>query len=151
FDVVAEHPVVADLQRADAGPRSLAQLHLRDDLLPGAADRLELIELAVDAVARETAVAGERGRVVDDRSLDRVAHIREVVELGDKQSRERPLQLGEHRADAWNRGERLLQPDEIARAGRAERRARDETLEILYAFESFAKLAAVGRAERQLF
>ena len=45
FDVVAEHAVVADLQRGDAGARALALFHLGDDLLARAADRPQLVEL----------------------------------------------------------------------------------------------------------
>ena len=39
LDVVAEHAVVADLQRRDAGARALALFHLGDDLLARSADR----------------------------------------------------------------------------------------------------------------
>ena len=59
LDVVAEDAVEADLQRADAGARALAVLHLGDDLPARAADRLQLVELGIDAVAREAAVARE--------------------------------------------------------------------------------------------
>ena len=48
------------------------------------------------------------------------------------------------------RGNRLLQADEIARAGGAERRACDEALEILHALQHLAELAAVGAAEGEL-
>ena len=44
--------------------------HLGDDLLARAADRPQLVELGIDAVAREAAVARERRRVVDERRLD---------------------------------------------------------------------------------
>ena len=51
---------------------------------------------------------------------------------------------------AGNDGQRLLQADEIARAGGAERGARDQPLEILHRLDRVAELAALGRAERQL-
>ena len=105
---------------------------------------------AVDAVAREAAVARERRRLVDERALDRVAHVGEIVELGDERADERRLQLGEHGADARHDRERLLQADEIARAGRAERGARDQPLEVLNGLERLAELAALGRPEREL-
>ena len=47
--------------------------------------------------------------------------------------------------------ERVLEPDEIARAGRAESGAREQPLEILHALDRVAKLAAVGREKRELF
>ena len=46
--------------------------------------------------------------------------------------------------------ERVLQADEIARAGGAERGARDQPLEILDRLDRVAELAALGGAERQL-
>ena len=81
LDVVAEHAVEAHLQRLDAGARALGGLELGDHLLAGAADAAQLVELGVDAVANHVAVAGQRRRLVDDRGLDGVAHVGEVVEL----------------------------------------------------------------------
>ena len=79
-----------------------------------------------------------------------LAHVGQIVELGDERAHERRLELGQHRPDARNRRQRLLQADEIARPGRAERRARDQPLEILDGLERVAELAALGRAEREL-
>ena len=87
----------------------------------------------IDAVAGEAAVARERRRLVDQRRLDRVAHVGEIVELGDQRADERRLQLA--RARCVTRGidgQRLLQADQIARPGGAERGARDQPLEILH-------------------
>ena len=63
-----------------------------DDLLAGTADRLQLVELRVDAVARESAVARERRRLVDKRSLDGVADVGQIVELGHERTHERRLE-----------------------------------------------------------
>src|SRR5919197_272503 len=89
LDVVAEHAVVADLQRSDPGPRTLVLLHLGDDLLAGAADRSQFVELAIDAVACEAAVACEDRRVFDQGRFNRVAQVGKVVELGDERFHER--------------------------------------------------------------
>ena len=62
---------------------------------------------------------------------------------------ERRLAVGQHGFDAGKHGERLLEPHEIARSGRAERRPRQQPLEILYGLHRLAELAALGRAERQ--
>jgi hypothetical protein len=63
LDVVAEHPVVADFQRSNAGPDPFALLHLGDDLFAGSTDRPEIVELAIDAVPREAAVPRQHRRV----------------------------------------------------------------------------------------
>ena len=68
----------------------------------------------------------------------------------DERSRQRRLARLEDEPHARHDGNRLLQADEIARAGIAERRARDEPLEILHAFQDLAELAAVGAAKRKL-
>ena len=56
LDVVAEHPVVADLQRVDPGARALRFFHLGDPLLAGTADAAQLVELRIHAVAHGAAV-----------------------------------------------------------------------------------------------
>ena len=81
LDVVAEHAIEADLQRGDAGARALLLLHLGDDLLARAADVAQLVELGVDAVAHEPAVARQRRRLVLDGRFDPAADVGQVVEL----------------------------------------------------------------------
>ena len=119
--------------------------------LPERLMRAQLVELRVDAVAREAAVARERRRLVDERRLDR--------DRGRRAGRRARRRASARAAPAARRarvrtrgidGERLLEADQIARTGRAERRARDQPLEILDRLDRVAELAAVGRAERQL-
>ena len=74
-----------------------------------------------------------RGRLVHQRALDLVAHVGEIVELGDQRADERRLEVGQHGAHAGNDHERLLEADQVARPGGAERRAGDQPLEILHA------------------
>src|SRR5262249_59880836 len=52
--------------------------------------------------------------------------------------------------DPRDRRERLLQADQVARAGGAERGACHQPLEILDALQRVAELAAIGGAESQL-
>ena len=95
LDVVAEHAVVPDFQRGDARPRALALFHRRDELLAGPADGLELVETRVHAVAREPAFARQRRRLVDQRRLNAVADVAEVVELRDERLEERRAEGGQ--------------------------------------------------------
>ena len=62
LDVVAEHAVVAHLQRVDAGARALALFELGDHLFARSADAAQVVELRVEAVADIAAVAHERAR-----------------------------------------------------------------------------------------
>ncbi len=116
LDVIPEHAVVPDLQGGDARPRALPLFHGRDELLAGSADRLELVEPRVHAVAREPPFARQRRRLVDQRGFNAVADVAEVVELGDERLDERRAQGGQQLAHPRNDRERLLQTHQIARA-----------------------------------
>ena len=150
LDVVAEHAVVAHLQRVDAGARALALFELGDHLFARSADAPQVVELGVEAVANIAAVAHERARLVDQAAVDVVAHVDEVVERADQRPGERRLARLEDEAHARHDRNRLLQADEIARPRTAERGTRDEALEILHALQDLAELAAVGAAEGEL-
>ena len=60
--------------------------------------RAQLVELGVDAVADDAAVAGERRRLVDERRLDAVADVDEIVEPAEQAAR--PAAPGIRRAAA---------------------------------------------------
>ena len=150
LDVVAEDAVVADLQVGDAGARALAFLHFGDVLLAASADGAQIVDLGVEAVAREAAVAGEHRWIINQRRLDLVAHIGQVVELGGQRAHQRRLEIGEQRPQAGDERDRLLQPDEVARAGGPHRRLGDESLEVLHPLHRIAEFAPLRRAEREI-
>ena len=134
LDVVPEHAIVADLERANPRARPLAVLHLRDDPLTGSADRSQIVELAIHAVPCEPAVAGKRRRIVHERGRDPVADIAEVVQLRDERFHEQRLKIGEDRPQVRDDGERLFEADEIAGTRGAESSACDQALQILHRF-----------------
>ncbi len=70
LDVIAEDLVVADLERADAGPLALPLLQLGDEGLAGAADRAQVVELGVPAVLDDPAFGQQEGRLVEDGPVD---------------------------------------------------------------------------------
>ncbi len=150
LDVVPEYAVVAHLQRVDAGARAFALFQLGDHLLARAADTPQVVESGVEAVADVAAVANQRAGIVDEAAVDVVAHVDEIVQRADERPRQRRLESVEEQPDTRHDRNRLLQADEIARPGIAERGARDETLEILHTFQDFPKLAAVGAAKGEL-
>ena len=57
LDEIAEHVVVADLQRLDAGRLGISRLQAGDDLAAAVAQAPMLVEIGVGAVADEAAVA----------------------------------------------------------------------------------------------
>ena len=93
LDVVPEDAVVADLQRADAGPRALRLFHRGDVLLAGTTDRAQLVELGVHAVADHAAVARDRRWFIEQRGVEVGADVREIVDLGEQAEDQRRLQL----------------------------------------------------------
>ena len=129
---------------------ALGFLHRRDVLAAGAADVAQRVEVGVDAVADHAAVAGQRRRLLDQRRGQRVAHVGEVVQLADQALDERRRHRLEHQPHARDRGQRLAQRDQVARAGRADRHPADEPLEIVDGAQRIAQAAALGRLEGEL-
>ena len=117
---------------------------------PESTDGFELVECGVYAISREASFADDCGRLVEERALDELANVGKLVELGEQTAHQRRLTLVEDQFDARHRLERLPQRHEVARARRSERDATNQPLEVVHALERVAKLAALGRAERQL-
>ena len=80
FDVVAEDPVVADLERLDAGALALLALQRRQVRARAGRDPTQSVELLVEAGAQHAAVAQRRRRIVDDGLGDGVRHVGTGVE-----------------------------------------------------------------------
>ena len=90
------------------------------------------------------------GGIVDQRGLDAVADVAQVVELGDERSDERRLRSASTVAHPGNDRKRLLQTDQIARPRRAERRRATRRSRSWTGLMALAELAAIGRPKRQL-
>ena len=150
LDVVAEHAVEPDFQRVDAGARAFTFLHFGNHLTSGSADGLQVVELRIDAVTSEAAVARERTRLVNERALDQIADVDQVVELRQEALQQRCLHFVEHQAQAGNGGNREPQRDEIAGTSRSERDAPDQPLDVVHCFQHFAKPSAIGRSKGKL-
>ena len=80
LDVIPEHAVVSHLQRTDAGARAFALFHLDNHLLAGSADGPQRVEIRVDAVTRESAVARKHRRIVDERRFNQLPDVCQIVE-----------------------------------------------------------------------
>ena len=150
LDVVAEDAVEADLERGDAGAGALALLDGRDRLAPAAARAPQLVELRVDAVLHEAALAQERRRVGHERALDLGGEVERRVELLQAAAHERRQALGERLRGLRQRLQRGAERHQVARAGRAERDPAEQAVDVLDAREGVAQPAAVEGAEGQL-
>ena len=76
LDEIAEHIVVAHLQRFDAGGVGVGALQAGDDLAAAVAEAAVLIEIPVEAIADEAAVALVHGKLVGERRAERLLHRR---------------------------------------------------------------------------
>ena len=150
LDVVAEDAVEAHLERADPGARALALLDRGDRLAPAAARPAQLVELGVDPVAHEAALAHEPGRLGHERALDLRGHVERRVEVLELQAHERRQALRERLRRGGQRLQRDGERHQVARPGGAERDAAEDAVEVLDACEPVAQPAAVERAEREL-
>ena len=72
LDEIAEHVVVADLQRFDAGRLGVSRLQAGDDLAAAVAQAPMLVEIAVGAVLDEAAVARIDGKRLGERRRERL-------------------------------------------------------------------------------
>src|SRR5688572_33118253 len=116
LDVIAEDAIEANLERADAGALPLALFHLGDHLPSRSAVRAELIKAGIDAVARKPAIAGERRRFVDQRAVDVVPQIGQLVERSGERTHQRRLQCIEQQLQPGNSGKRLSKSNKITRS-----------------------------------
>ena len=141
LDRVAEDAVVAHAQRAQPGALALARLERIEIGMPLIGRAAHRVDVGIDTVADVADVrlaARRRGRIVDERALERRPHLRERALLG----------LGEgldvvHRQ---RRSERRAQRRELARAAAGQHQARQDPLEIAHAAQRLAqpRAAAVG-------
>ena len=90
-------------------------------------------------------------RFVEQRPIELLAQVREIVQLGEEARHERSLHLAEQHPHARHCRDRLAQRHEIARACRAERRAGDEPLDVVDRLQRLAHLRALGAAKGELF
>ncbi len=72
LDEIAEHVVVADLERLDGGRLGIGRLQAGDDLAAAVAQFPLLVEICARAVADETAVACIHGQALGQRSGKRL-------------------------------------------------------------------------------
>ena len=75
LDIIAEHLVVADLQRADAGFLLFLGLHLSDDTLAAFQDMPQAVYLLIAAVPDNAALPDGKRRLVADRGGDVAADV----------------------------------------------------------------------------
>ena len=103
LDVVAEHSVIAHLERGDTGALTLGSFHGRDVLLRVATHRPQIVQLRIDPVANASAVPYQGGRFVDEGRVDGLPDINDIIELCDQAPDQWRLKLAEQDADARNR------------------------------------------------
>ena len=150
LDVVTEHPVVADLERVDPGPRTLLRLERRDRILSAGRDRAQLVERCVHAGSDRLTVAERERWPRHECRLDLRAQLRRVI----PRRRDRAEPAGECRAPhrGRHRGkarERVAQRAQVARSGASRCRAASKTLHVAYAVQRLTQRGARERLGEQ--
>src|SRR5690606_1705126 len=80
LDEIAEHLVVADLQRRNSAALPLLHLQPRDEILRTVARVAQLVQLRIEALPDDVALAGRRTGIVGQRIGDESAHVVERIE-----------------------------------------------------------------------
>ena len=135
LDVVAEHLVEADLQRADPGPLALLRLERGDDPLAVLGDGDELVELPGVAAADEPALAQRGGRLEGDRGVERRRERLEPAQPIGGPAQERRRARGEEVGEGREREERAGEGPGVPRVALPEHEAREQPLRVRHGAE----------------
>ena len=133
LDEIAEHVVVADLQRGDAGFVDISLLQIGDQTPAAVAKLAEFVELRVVPRRHEAAVTGEQRKVGSQRLVERLDR-RVVPGEGGGRAIDLSGRGGRPAVDepgqAPGAGQRLADRGEVARPAAAEREARHRPFQI---------------------
>jgi hypothetical protein len=135
---------VAHLQGRDTGLLLQPALELHHALGSGAAERLVLVQLGVEAFAEHAAVLRLRRRAVDQRArelcLERVEVLVCAAAEAERLAERAVFHDLQHAESAAGRGQAVPQRAEIPRRCFAERRAHGQPLQIPHASEARREL-----------
>ena len=140
LDEIAEHVVVAHLQRFDAGGVGVSALQTGDDLAATVAEAAVLIEILIEALADEAAVALVHGKLVGERRAERLLHRGRHAAQPDDDAVELLRQpesiggAGEMRGEVLRGADGVAHGAEIAGAAAPQRKTRQRAGEIGRAF-----------------
>ena len=142
LDVVAEDLVVADLQRADAGAFLFLRFNGGEQPLAAGENVVQAVDLGVEALADEAALAHGERRLVHDGLGDARSDVRERVKLLRKLAEPARGEVRELLAHGGELLDGITQRDEVAPARRAVDDAADEPLHVADAGEGEDQLLA---------
>ena len=138
LEVVAEHLVVADLERVDSGARALPRLELGDPPRAVSADGAQVVQLGVIPVADHPPLArGGRGRR-DQRAGQAIDEVAEFLPPARPLREARFRGAGERLRESGARFERAGQQREVAGRARGHRDAGDRALHVLDRLQALA-------------
>ena len=151
LDEIAEHVVVADLERFDPGRLGVGRLQAGDDLAAAVAQAPMLIEIGVGAVTDEAAVARVDGKGVVQRARQRLLDLRRsggqafgnAHELA--RQAERLAGAQQLRRQIVSGDDRIADRAEIARAAAPERQPGERAGEVGRGLQRFAQIVAQAR------
>ena len=147
LDVVAEHLVVADLERLDARARAFTFLHLLQEGLAVMGKTAEFIEIGMIARTDHAALAHREPRLIHERTRELVTQRIEGLDLPCCTHKETARCRCETRAHGGQGGEGDAQGDEVACVRRLRLNACQEPLEVIDRMQGIAQVSA----QRTLF
>src|SRR6202035_5579247 len=141
LQVVAEDPVVADLERRDAGALAFARLQAQNVALAVAGQRAEAVELGIDAGGDHASFVEDRRGSLFEEALELGAEAGERIERGDLQEERRlpSCQLGEDRRQL---GEAVAEGRRLPRRQRSQDGAAEQALGVAGPRQALAQALA---------
>ena len=130
FDVIAVHAVVADLERRDARRRFFALFQIDEKLIGIRRKQAQLVEFGIETGTDDSAVAHQRGWLIDDRVPQIVGRSGMLAEAIEKFAQQRAVARFDGSAQGRRGEQPIAQGRQVARPRRTQRHARKDTFQI---------------------
>ena len=136
LDIIPEDPVVAHLERADAGPLPLALLDGGDPPLAFGTDAAQLVQFRAVTLLDQLALPERIGRIVGDSAVDQLEHL--AADRPNPRPCRRSAGHCRPTSSSLTRGSTangLFERQQVPGIGHAERSPADQPLQVIDAFQ----------------
>ena len=151
LEVIAENVVEAHFERGDAGARALAGFDPGDQLLRRTAERAQLVERGVKALANQIAFAERRGRGRMDGGFEQAGEVRELVEAGSEFREPRGFEVPGLNAKGRQAPERFFKSRQVPGVCRFESHPAEQALKVLDFPQPAAQFFTLDGVLQELF
>ena len=140
LDVVAVHPVVADLERGDAAAGALACLQFDQELVGVGGQAAQFVQFGIVAFGDDAAIDQLQRWLGGDRAGEPLRGFVVAAHLGGQRLQARRVQRRQLLAQRRQHRQAVAQGGQVARARRAQRHPGEDAFQVAQAAEAFAQV-----------